>query len=249
MGQIIVVKLFQRIFYFMQVIREELIAQEQQLERIRSAAAELGRSVTMSPVVVELEMTVGLNGESSSSEATIPTSLAATADRVAQHLQLLRQSINVQADTAAEQSKAAKQLNGAIVSADKLIDSARQTLCTVEEDKTGERIEDQLVVLRDQLLQLSPTEQQLNNAPSEQLVVTLEARPQAAICAATSSTLKTTLQVRSRKTGVFVSLSRAYQRDVLFCTTAMGEHLSKDVCRVRQAVEQTPRTLRRSGHG
>jgi hypothetical protein len=69
-----------------------------------------------------------------------------------------------------------------------------QTLCTVEEDAAGERIEDQLVVLRDQLLQLSPTEQQLNSAPiSEQLPVTVEVRPQAALCA-TTSTIQTTLQ-------------------------------------------------------
>lgn len=68
---------------------------------------------------------------------------------------------------------------------------------TVEEDADGERIEDQLVVLRDQLLQLSPTEQQLNSAPiSEQLPVTVEVRPQAALCA-TSTTIQTTLQVKS----------------------------------------------------
>ena len=66
----------------------------------------------------------------------------------------------------------------------------------MEEDANGERIEDQLVVLRDQLLQLSPTEQQLNSAPiSEQLPVTVEIRPQAALCA-TSNTIQTTLQVK-----------------------------------------------------
>lgn len=65
----------------------------------------------------------------------------------------------------------------------------------MEEDTDEERIEDQLVVLRDQLLQLSPTEQQLNSAPiSEQLPATLEARPQAMLCA-TSNSIQTTLQV------------------------------------------------------
>lgn len=65
----------------------------------------------------------------------------------------------------------------------------------MEEDAAGERIEDQLVVLRDQLLQLSPTEQQLNSAPiSEQLPAVVEIRPQAALCA-TTSTIQTTLQV------------------------------------------------------
>ena len=37
-------------------------------------------------------------------------------------------------------------------------------LHTIEEDTDGELIEDKLVVLRDQLLQLSQTEQQLNCA-------------------------------------------------------------------------------------
>lgn len=66
----------------------------------------------------------------------------------------------------------------------------------MEDDAPNDRIEEQLVVLRDQLLQLSPTEQQLNNAPmSEQLPSTVEVRPQAALCAATSTTIQTTLQV------------------------------------------------------
>lgn len=68
-----------------------------------------------------------------------------------------------------------------------------QTLCTVEEDPDGERIEDQLFVLRDQLLQLSPAEQQLNGAPADQAPVSVDSRP--AIPPATSAAIQTTLQV------------------------------------------------------
>lgn len=68
-----------------------------------------------------------------------------------------------------------------------------QTLCTVEEDPDGERIEDQLVVLRDQLLQLSPTEQQLSSAPADRLPVPVDSRP--AVPPATSASIQATLQV------------------------------------------------------
>lgn len=45
-------------------------------------------------------------------------------------------------------------------------------------------------------MQLSPTEQQLNSAPiSEQLPISVEVRPQAAVCAAATTTIQTTLQV------------------------------------------------------
>lgn len=66
----------------------------------------------------------------------------------------------------------------------------------MEEDPDGERIEDQLVVLRDQLLQLSPTEQMLNSVPiTKQLPMSVELRPQAALCTATTTNIQTTLQV------------------------------------------------------
>ena len=64
----------------------------------------------------------------------------------------------------------------------------------MEEDTAGERIEDQIVVLRDQLLRLSPTEQQINT-PNEELSLTVQVRPQATLCAATNPTIQTTLEV------------------------------------------------------
>jgi cell division protein FtsX len=66
----------------------------------------------------------------------------------------------------------------------------------VEEDIEGERIEDQLLALREQLMQLSANAQKLNSAPiNEQLPVTVEVRPQPAICAASTTHIQTVLQV------------------------------------------------------
>lgn len=75
-----------------------------------------------------------------------------------------------------------------------------QTLSTVEEDANGERIENQLVTLKEQLFELSATEQQLNSAPiSERLAVSVEVRPQPALCNASNTYIQTTLQVTKLK--------------------------------------------------
>lgn len=106
----------------LQAISEELVGQEERLERSRLAASELGRSIAMSPVVVDVSIVVGTDATS----ATMPVSLASSADHVAQQLQLLQQSINVLADMAEKQSSAVNNCNGAILTAEKLINTARQ---------------------------------------------------------------------------------------------------------------------------
>ena len=69
-------------------------------------------------------------------------------------------------------------------------------LHTIEEDNDGELIEDKLVVLRDQLLQLSQTEQQLNCASiSEHLPDMVEIQPQSAQCTAIIA-IQNTLKVK-----------------------------------------------------
>ena len=69
-------------------------------------------------------------------------------------------------------------------------------LHTIEEDTDGELIEDKLVVLRDQLLQLSQTEQQLNCASiSEHLPDMVEIQPQSAQCTAIIA-IQNTLRVK-----------------------------------------------------
>ena len=67
----------------------------------------------------------------------------------------------------------------------------------MEEDVDEEKIEEKLFTLRDQLLQLSPTEQKLNCAPiGEQLLpATMETRPQSALCPATNINIQTALLV------------------------------------------------------
>ena len=130
----------------------------------------------------------------------MPVILAGSADHVQQQLKVLRQSLDLLAENTERQTSAVSNCNGAITTAERLINTARKTLCTVEEeedsDVEGERIEDKLVVLRDTLFQLSPTEQQLNSAPiSQQLPVSVQARPQTALCDTTSDSIQTTLQV------------------------------------------------------
>ena len=99
-----------------------MIEQQERLERNRLAASELGRSIAMSPVVVDMPIVVGTDATS----ADIPVSLASSADRVAQKFQLLQQSINVLADMAEKQGSAVNNCNGAILTAEKVISTARQ---------------------------------------------------------------------------------------------------------------------------
>lgn len=102
-----------------------------------------------------------------------------------------------------------------------------QALCTVEEDPDGERIEDQLVVLRDQLLQLSPTEQQLHSAPNEQVAVSVDVRPRPTISPATTASIQTALQVINQLDAVF-----HVGNECPFDVAAMGKHLPENVYRV-----------------
>lgn len=97
------------VFLNLQAISEELPAQEERLRRIRSAAAELGKSLAMSPVASE--PCVGL---------------ATSAERVARQLQLLEQSVGLMAEALDRQSSAESSCNGAVLSAEKIIDHARQ---------------------------------------------------------------------------------------------------------------------------
>lgn len=211
-------------FVCRQAIGEELEAQQERLERNRSAAVDLGKSLAMSPVAV-----AGSGSDPLSPGALMPVGLVTSADHVARQLEILQQSISLMADMVEKESSALSNCNGTIMSAEKLIDTARQvlrsarstaactaimmrflllqTLCTVEEDPDGERIEDQLVVLRDQLLQLSPTEQQLNSAPAEQFAVSVDVRPRPAISPATSASIQATLQVIKR---LLATSSRCY---------------------------------------
>lgn len=76
----------------------------------------------MSPVVLDVSIVVGTDATS----ASIPVSLATTADHVAQQLQLLQQSISVLADIAERQGSAYNNYNGTILTAEKRIDTARQ---------------------------------------------------------------------------------------------------------------------------
>lgn len=94
--------------------------QQERLERGRLAANELGRSIAMSPVVVD--NSISMVG----ADACMPVSLASTAEHVAQQLQLLQQSMTVLADIAERQSSAFSNCNGTILSAEKLINTARQ---------------------------------------------------------------------------------------------------------------------------
>lgn len=98
--------------------------QQERLERTRLAASDLGRSITMSPVVVDVSIVVG----SEPSPATIPVNLAATSDHVAQQLQLLQHSITVLADMTERQSSAVNNYNGTIQTAEKRINTARQVI-------------------------------------------------------------------------------------------------------------------------
>lgn len=104
------------------MVGEELQVQKERLERNRISSSELGRSIAMSPVVVDVSIVVGTDATS----ATMPVSLATTADHVAQQLQLLQQSISVLADIAERQSSAVNNCNGTILTAEKLINTARQ---------------------------------------------------------------------------------------------------------------------------
>lgn len=108
---------------FIQAIGEELLVQQERLERSRLAASELGRSIAMSPVV--MDNSVSMVGADATS-ASMPVSLASTAEHVAQQLQLLQQSMSVLADIAERQSSAVSNCNGTILSAEKLINTARQ---------------------------------------------------------------------------------------------------------------------------
>ena len=96
--------------------------QQERLERGRLAASQLGRSIAMSPVVLDVSIVVGTDATS----ATMPVSLATTADHVDQQLQLLQRSISVLADIAERQRSAVSNCNGAVLSAEKRINTARQ---------------------------------------------------------------------------------------------------------------------------
>lgn len=181
------------------MIGEELAVHQGRLDRNRLIASQLGRSVVMSPVTADVLVETD---EGNRSDSTMPVSLAASADHVEQQLKVLRQSLDLLAENTERQTSAVSNCNGAITTAERLINTARQTLCTVEEEEgsevEGERIEDKLIVLRDTLFQLSPTEQQLNSAPiSQQLPVSVQARPQTALCETTSDSIQTTLQVHN----------------------------------------------------
>lgn len=116
--------------YTLQVIREELWGQEERLERIRSTAQELGQSVTMSPVIVEVDVSIKLNRSSSLNqlEGSLPDSLATSMGQVQNKLELTRQSIDELAEAVEGQSNAVTKFNGVIVNAEQRIDNARQVL-------------------------------------------------------------------------------------------------------------------------
>ena len=83
--------------------------------------------------------------------------LAGSANHFQQQLKvILLQSLNLLTDNTEQQTSAVNnciQWIGAITTAERLINTDRQILCTVEEeedsDVEGERIDDKLVVLRD----------------------------------------------------------------------------------------------------
>lgn len=79
----------------------------------------------MSPVIVDMSVSVAA-AEAPATTATMPVSLASSADHVAQQLQMLQQSLSVLADIAEKQSTAVNNCNGAILSAERIIDTARQ---------------------------------------------------------------------------------------------------------------------------
>ena len=92
---------------------------------------------------------------------------------------ILLQSLNLLTDKTEQQTSAVNnciQWIGAITTAERLINTDRQILCTVEEeedsDVEGERIKDKLVVLRDIVFYFSSTEQQLNSSPAHPSVNT-----------------------------------------------------------------------------
>lgn len=118
------------LFVFLQIIREELLCQEERLERIQSAAQELGQSVTMSPVIVELDVSIKLNRSSSlnQSDGTLPDSLATSMGQVKNKLELTRQSLDELAEAVEGQNNAVTKFNGVIVNAEQRIDNARQVI-------------------------------------------------------------------------------------------------------------------------
>ena len=103
-----------------QVIRAELEVQQYRLEHNRLLGANLRRSLTMSPVVSDISVTAG--------ELSMPISLATSADHVAQKLNLVNQSIGVLAEIAERQRNTLQICNGAILSAEKQIDDAKQVM-------------------------------------------------------------------------------------------------------------------------
>ena len=103
-----------------QVIRAELEVQQYRLEHNRLLGANLRRSLTMSPVVSYISVTAG--------ELSMPISLATSADHVAQKLNLVNQSIGVLAEIAERQRNTLQICNGAILSAEKQIDDAKQVM-------------------------------------------------------------------------------------------------------------------------
>jgi len=104
------------------------LCQEERLERIRSTAQELGQSVTMSPVIVEVDVSIKLNRSSSLNqlEGSLPDSLATSMGQVKNKLELTRQSIDELAEAVEGQSNAVTKFNGVIVNAEQRIDNARQ---------------------------------------------------------------------------------------------------------------------------
>ena len=151
---------FLSLYLNFQVIGEELAVHQGRLDRNRLIASQLGRSVVMSPVTADVSAETDVGGDRS--DSTMPVSLAASADHVEQQLKVLRQSLDLLAENTERQTSAVSNCNGAITTAERLINTARQTMCTVEEeedsDVEGERIEDKSVYLRDIVFQFSSTE-------------------------------------------------------------------------------------------